>query len=268
MVCPACPPRTPVMPRIALLLATLLTSACTTLPDAGGDADARLIALYEDEYAWRQEQQGRERDDSGRWVAGARYPDVSPEAYAERLAYWNEALAALAQIPRDALSPEEQINAAVFEQIVTSAAEDARFRTYEAPLNSDSFFWSYLAPRRGFGDLESYERYVNRLNDLPRYFDQHIANMRAGLARGYTPPAVTLQGRDGSIVAFLREGVQNPFAAAVARFPNNMTAEEQARTRDAVMKAIETAVIPAFAELLSFMQDEYQIGRASCRERV
>lgn len=245
------------MPRIALLLAMLLASACTTLPDAGRDADTRLITLYEDEYAWRQEQQGRERDASGRWVAGARYPDVSPEAYAARLAYWDKALAALAEIPRQSLSPKERINAAVFEQIVTSAAEDARFRTYEAPLNSDSFFWSYLAPRRGFRDLTAYERYVSRLNDLPRYFDQHIANMRAGLARGYTPPAVTLKGRDASIVAFLREGAQNPFAAAVARFPNNMTADEQARVRDAVMVAIDTAVIPAFEELLSFLQDEY-----------
>lgn len=110
------------MPRIALLLATLIVSACTTLPDAGGDADARLVVLYENEYAWRQEQQGRERDANGRWVAGARYPDVSPEAYAARLAYWNEALATLAEIPRDALSPEEQINAAVFESEFSGAS--------------------------------------------------------------------------------------------------------------------------------------------------
>ncbi|MEO0616936.1 MAG: DUF885 family protein [Pseudomonadota bacterium] len=245
------------MPRIALLIATLLISACTTLPRADSDADARLVALYEAEYAWRQLQQGRELDASGQWVAGARYPDVSPEAYATRLAYWDNALAELAQIPRDELSAGERINAAVFERIVTSAAEDARFRTYEAPLNSDSFFWSYLAPNRGFNSLDAYERYVSRLNDLPRYFDQHIANMRAGLARGYTPPAVTLQGRDASILAYLEAGEDNPFAAAIARFPNSMTESEQTQIRDTVIEAVDTAVVPAFTRLLAFMRDDY-----------
>ena len=39
------------------------------------------------------------------------------------------------------------------------------------------------------------------MRDIPRYFREQIAEMRAGEARGFTPPRVTLEGRDGSITA-------------------------------------------------------------------
>lgn len=245
------------MPPIRLLIPTLLLTACATAPEGAGSADERLIALYESEYAWRQEQQGRVIGDDGEWTSGNRFPDISPEAYAARIAYWDDVLAELATIPRDELSDAERVNAAVFEQIVTSNVEDARFRTWEAPLNSDSFFWGYLAPNRGFGDLDAYERYVGRLRDLPRYFDQHMDNMRAGLARGYTPPAVTLEGRERSIEAYLAAGEANPFAKAVARFPNRIPEAEQARVRAEVLAAIDAHVVPAYTKLLAFMREEY-----------
>ena len=46
-----------------------------------------------------------------------------------------------------------------------------------------------------------YEAYIARLADVPRYFDQQVANMRAGLARGFSVPRAVLDGRDGSIAA-------------------------------------------------------------------
>lgn len=242
--------------RLAPLL--LLLAGCASLQPAGSrSADETLVALYEREYAWRQAQQGRVLGEDGEWTAGDRFPDISPGAYAARVAYWNDVLAELAAIPRGDLSDAERINAAVFEQIVTSNLEDARFRTYEAPLNSDSFFWGYLAPNRGFRDVAAYERYIGRLADLPRYFDQHMDNMRAGLARGYTPPAVTLQGRERSIEAYLAAGEDNPFARPVARFPNRIPEAEQARLRAEVLAAIDAHVVPAYTSLLAFMRETY-----------
>ena len=44
-----------------------------------------------------------------------------------------------------------------------------------------------------------------RMRDVPRYFDEQIANMRAGLARGFSVPRATLEGRDASIAAFLAD---------------------------------------------------------------
>src|SRR3546814_5196205 len=67
------------------------------------------------------------------------------------------------------------------------------------PFNSDSSFWSYLNPRQGYRTAEKYRRYLGRMRDVPRYFDEHIVNMRAGLERGFSVPRVTLEGRDASL---------------------------------------------------------------------
>lgn len=253
------------LPLRAALIALLLT-ACSAAEPPNGDAasaveasaDTRLQALYEREWEWRQAEEAQVRNTDGEWVDADHLPDVSAEAYAARLAYWEQALEELASIPREALSAEERINAAVFEQIVTTLSSDARYRTFEAPLNSDTFFWGGLHPQAsGFEDLAAYKRYLGRLYDLPRYFEQNQANMRAGLARGYTPPAITLAGRDVSIEAYIARGRDNPFSVPLAHFPANMTTEERERISAEVLAAIDESVVPAYDALLAFMREEY-----------
>jgi uncharacterized protein (DUF885 family) len=238
------------LPRLILL--TTMLAACGSPQPPSPDADAQLEALYEREWAWRQQQNAQLRKADDDW------PDVSAENWAARLAYWEDALEELAGIPRAELSHEGSINAAVFEQIIGTKASNARFRTFEAPLNSDTYFWGGLHPQYGgFDNLAAYERYIGRLNDLPRYFGQHQQNMRAGLARAYTPPAITLAGRDASIEAYLATGRDNPFAVPLNHFPANMTAAEQERMEAEVLAAIDAAVVPAYTELLRFMREDY-----------
>lgn len=235
------------MPLLRLFLLATVLSACATPPRAGSNpADDRLKALYEREWAWRQEQEAQIRDEDDDWTDADHWPDVSAAAYAERLQYWEDALDELAAIPRDELGDEQRINAAVFEQIVTTLASDVRYRTFEAPLNSDSFFWGNLHPqRKGFDDLAGYERYLGRMRDLPRYFGEHMDNMRAGLARGFTPPAITLAGRDASIEPYVRAGRDNPFFVPLEHFPSNMSDAERERIEAEALAAIDDAVVPA-----------------------
>ena len=243
--------------RSLLMVAVVWLGACAQLQSEQRDsADAQLIELYESAWAWMNEDQGRQNQD-GRWQAGDTLPDLSPEAYLARLGYYDAALARLAEIPRDALSDEAAINADVFEQIITSRASNIRFKTYEAPLNSDSFFWMGMTASGGLADEAAYRRYLSRIADLPRYFDQHMANMRAGLARGYTPPRVTLMGREASIESFLVNGTDNPFYAALNRMPASIPAAMQSELQREALAAISENVIPAYRQLLKFIREEY-----------
>ena len=221
-------------------------------------ADEQLRALYEAEYRWRQREFGQVPAEQGGWRDGPALPRVDAATQRDRLAYWDASLAALARIPADALSPEGRINAAVFSQIVQTLADDVRYRTYEAPLNSDTFFWSGLYPRMGGFDTEqAYRDYLRRLSQLPRFFAEHQTNMRAGLARGYSVPRVALEGRERSIEAYLAAGENNPYwapiAALPAQWPETLKSELQSQARS----VIDAAVVPAYSELLRFMREDY-----------
>src|SRR4030095_10833431 len=74
---------------------------------APSSADARLRALYTEEWNWRQQELGR-------GVASDHFPRVDAASQQARLAYWTRTLATLDTIPFDQLSAEEQINAQIF----------------------------------------------------------------------------------------------------------------------------------------------------------
>ncbi len=244
--------------RVTALASVLMLVLLAPGLSADNSADERLQALYEREYAWRQGWHGKVQDEAGEWQPGERLAEVDARARAAQLAYWEAALKELDEIPREALSHEAKINADVFRQIVTTLADEVRFKAYEAPFNSDSFFWTGLYPRLGgFEDADAYRRYISRLEDLPRFFADHTANMRAGLARGFSVPRVTLAGRDKSMEPYLLSGSDNPFWTPLADMPMAIPAKEQAALREAAAQAIEAAVVPAYSELLTFFREEY-----------
>ena len=161
-----------------------------------GSADARLRALYTEEWTWRQQEMGG-------GGSNASFPRVDAATQQARLAYWTKALATLDTIPFADLSPEEKVNAQVFRASIRALADDVRFRTYETPFNSDTFFWNSFTPRQGFATADAYRAYLRRLRDVPRHFEEQITNMRAGLARGFSVPRVSVVGREKTIEPYV-----------------------------------------------------------------
>ena len=248
---------------LAGVLAALLSGPAMAQPAAtsatSSTPDQKLKALYDSEWAWRQAESGRVQDKRGRWGRlGPHIPHVDAATQAAHLAYWTKVLAQLDAIPVDTLSPEERINAAVFRETITALAADARFKTYEQPFNSDTFFWDQLSPRNGgFETAEDYRDYISRLRDIPRYFDEQIVNMRAGLARGFSVPRVTLTGRDKTIEPFTTSGPDNPLFDPMKAMPASIPAAEQAQLQAEAKSVIEQIATPAYVKLLAFIRDDY-----------
>jgi uncharacterized protein (DUF885 family) len=86
--------------------------------------------------------------------------------------------------------------------------------------------------------------------------------MRTGLKRGFTPPKVTLIGRDASLSAVTnaRRPEDVVFYTPFRNMPASISADEQSRLRAEGAEAIRKSVIPAHVELLKFMQTEYIPG--------
>jgi uncharacterized protein (DUF885 family) len=220
-------------------------------------ADARLRALYTEEWNWRRQEMARSNDQPGEAGASNRFPSVNAASQHARLAHWTQTLTTLRSIPFDALSPEEKVNAQVFRASIRSLSNDVKFRIYEAPFNSDTFFWTDFTPRQGFGTVGAYRSYLARLRDVPRYFDEQVANMRAGLARGFTVPRVSIVGRDKTIEPYLKVDTANPLYTPFAQIPSTIAAADQAAMRAEAQTVLSEVVAPAYERLLTFLRTEY-----------
>lgn len=242
------------------LCVCLFASTQASAQPAAASADARLRALYTEEWEWRQRDQGRRGERTGDNGGSDRLPRVDAASQAARLAHFTAALETLDTIPFDQLSPEEQVNAQVFGTSLRGLVSDLRYRTYEAPFNSDTFFWTSFTPRQGFGTAAAYRAYLSRLRDVPRYFDDQVTNMRAGLARGFTVPRVSVLGRDATIEPYVAGDTTNPLYGPFAEMPASIPAAEQAALREEAATVLREVVAPAYGRLLTFMRAEYLPG--------
>lgn len=227
---------------------------------ADDDDERRFRLIHQHEWAWRQQQFAGLDDEDNQGLPADRLPKVDAATQHERENYWAGILGLLDAINPAALRDEHPVDYAVYRNQIETLLADQRFRTWQIPFNSDTAFWSNLgftarAPRHSEGD---YHRYLGQLRDIPRYFDEHIANMRMGLARGFSAPRITLAGRDQVIAAVADAGGErNPFYEPFLQLHATIPAPVRAALRRDALAVITEAVRPAHAALLDFMRHEY-----------
>jgi len=252
----------------ALLVLTMVSAAAaqeTKPADAkatANAADAVFQAIYKADAKWRRAQRGSDSpDEDERRLPPKHLERVDTATQAKALAHWQDVLAQLDKVAVKDLSADEHLNYEVYRAQIVTERNQQQFREYEKPANSDTQFWGGLAPGdgRGFRNLEQFERYLSRLNDVPLFFDENIANMRAGLARGFTPPHVTLIGRDKGLkdVANAKDAKTTAFWKPFEKMPASIEATQQEKLRTQAEDVITHKVMPAYRKLLAFWDDEY-----------
>lgn len=254
--------------RKTIVLMALAGAAFTLIggcKPAKEDANARFKALYEAEWKWRDEQLAA-GEDSQKPIED-HLPKVDPASQEARLKYWEDLLTQLDAIPRAGLSAEEQINYDVYRPQIQVLIANQKFRDYEMPANSDTTFWTDLGytARRPFRTLQDYKNWLRQLHDIPRYFHEQMDEMRAGLKRGFTPPKVTMEGRDSSITAVTEATPEASLFYTPFKEMPGVSAADQANLRAEAVATIRDVVQPVYAELLKFMREEYVPG---CRTTV
>ena len=249
------------MMRIGRATLALLVCCALAAPAAAQSAaDRQLKALYDGYAAWDARESGTIENARGETRPANYLQRVDPASQQKRAAQSQQYLAQLNAIDSKQLSPDEQVNAAVLRTILEADIADAKFREWEMPFNSDSNFWTYLDSRNSFEDAAEYRRYIARMRDIPRFFDENIANMRSGLARGFSVPKETLAGRDVSIANFADAPVEkSAFYKPFEKMPQTIPAAEQQALRAEGRAAIEQAVLPAYGKLLTFFRNEYYL---------
>jgi uncharacterized protein (DUF885 family) len=242
-------------------LAAATTLALAAPAWADSSADARFKQIYAQEWAWRNNQSGIAS--SGEAQANeSRLDNVDAANQQKRQDYWQKVSNDLDGIDVKQLSPEEQVNYAVYRAQIQNLLASQKFKQWQMPFNSDSAFWSevgYLLEGDKLRTVQDYQHYIERMNEVPAYFQQQIDNMRDGLARGFSVPKDVLKGRDVSIasVSELKDPTKSSFYKPFEKMPSTMPAADAAKLQAQAKQAISGKVIPAYANLLTFFRNEY-----------
>lgn len=224
-------------------------------------ATTALHQLFDDEQKWEY----REFPVSATYSGVHDYDDrLSHETPADQDRRAKDAkgfLDRLHAIDRGQLNPSDQVSYDLFDFMVGSGVRMAQYREYRMPLNNDSGFYADLLQLPDALDLvtaKDYENYIARLNDVPRYFSENIANMRQGLADGFTLASEILPG-----VKSIVDGAQyaraedSPLWRPFTKFPSSVPASDRARLMAAGKAAIEGPVRTAYADFQKFFVTEY-----------
>ncbi|MGF9566422.1 DUF885 family protein [Neorhizobium sp. JUb45] len=232
------------------------------MPTVDFPADRMLADIAAREWSFRRQHVVREL---GAYVPlRGVLPNIDPASQAEKLAFWTSVLCELHELDADALSPTGREDRLVLRQQVEALRLSQVFRDYERPFNGSTSFWDDTAAsirEEAFDSERKYRDAIGLMRDMPRYFDEAIANMQAGLARGFSQPAIILPAAIRTIEAVLAQALDDtdyfqPFRA----FPQSVPVAVRDDLAQQASVAIADAVLPAYARLLVFMRDVYAAG--------
>jgi len=228
------------------------------------NASESFRQLWQEEWAYRLEQQPELATSVGNHDYNDRLTSVALDELNARYVYWKRVLKRTLQIQPEALDNNERINLAIFKRQIQSFVDNYEMDAHLIPLNSDWGFhiaWARMPDNVPLNNLKDYQNYLARLEQIPEVMDQYITLMRLGIKKGMVLPKVVLQGRDASIKTHLVDDVtQSVFYAPLLSLPEQIDQNRQTQLTQQAKIIIEQGVIPAYARFLDFFNGEYTQG--------
>ncbi|MBZ6378193.1 DUF885 domain-containing protein [Pacificimonas flava] len=186
---------------------------------------------------------------------------------AERAAAEAE-LAALREIPREALSETDQLAYDVFEyqkkQSIAGLVDELVALQVVRPVNHFQGFHTFypvLASGQGaapFNTVEDYENNLKRHAQFVELTDRAIARFREGLESGVLETKLTINNVIGQLDTQLAQPVKDtPYYAPARNFPEDFSEADKARLAAEYERVIEEDIFPAYRRLRDFLADEY-----------
>ena len=242
-----------------MISGALLASSFSAM--AGEDYSQWLNDFFQGVQEYRQSQNpvwaAREGDEN----AKGKLRDVSPEAYAKRKDTLLKLIDELEDIKRENLLEEEQISYDMMMTQLKQEVAEVDFKTYEMPLTAEYGFHAQttnLSNAFRFRTAEDYKDYIALLGAIPTFFEQNVANMRAGMERGFTVPRAVLDGYSDSIKVYIKEDpTETVWYRPFKSLPESINAEDKEALQQEAAEVIASSVVPQYQAYLTFFEQEY-----------
>lgn len=269
--------------RSALLtLALVFVTAMTAVAQSTGDGDApsfrqqyesllrngdglddstRLARLFETNWEYSMYEYPPWASELGRKGREGLWDDNSLAADKRRNDELELPLQVIRTIDRDKLSSIDRINYDLFRKGLESSIEGIRFPGELMPINQLGGVHQDVAQSIGSmptENVEDYEHIVQRLDGVELLVNNTVERMRLGLAKGVTPPRVTLAAVPEQMQMLL---VDDPLASPILRpfvtMPATIPTDDAKRLRDRAIAIYNASIKPSYQKLYDYFTKQY-----------
>lgn len=199
-------------------------------------------------------------------------PSVTERAQTRQLQASRGLLSRARDLNLDALSYKGRVNAELLTWVLEDSVGASELGLSRIPFNTfTGFFMRALTASSGVSmeRVQDYEDYITRMSDVPRYFAENIENMRKGASDGFVLSQIVVDGVLPTIAAQVKNGAEDSsFFEPFEKMSMRLSPDEQVRLRREAKSVIETDVLPAFANLVDFLSNEYRASQSLGAEQL
>lgn len=189
---------------------------------------------------------------------------ISPGKRKAQFAKYHKLQAQLRAIPRAQLGEDDQLNFDLLAFELDSALNYEQFPEHLLPLNQMDNVPGTLANYAGgtgsqpLSTVKQYGAYLSRLNQMPAWVDQAIANMREGMRTGVVhPKAITVAMLPQFRQLLSDTPESNIFYTPIKNLPAQFSATDRQRLTAAYRNTVATKLMPTMQKLVQFLEKEY-----------
>ncbi len=181
------------------------------------------------------------------------------EYYKSNAEYAQETIDKLSKINKDDLSETDKISLDLLRFNLKDQIAYYEFEQYLNPLLSDAGFHSSLTYNvKAITNYEDAKKYLNKLNAIPEYVNQHFVNLREGLEKGVSQPLIIFKGYESTYDKNIVENYENSYYYMPFKsLPEDLSDEVRDSILNAAKTAIEESVTPEFKRIKQFFETEY-----------
>ncbi len=181
------------------------------------------------------------------------------EHYRRESLFAEEQIKKLNLLDASKMSQSDMISLKLLKYKLQETIDTFEFKLYLNPLLSDAGFHLSLPYNvTQLADYSQVKTYLNKLNAIPEFVDQHIILLREGLKLGITQPRVIFEGYESTYNDQLVENYEDSYYYSPFKdLPSTLSTKQKDSVLKAAEKAIKKSVLPEFEKIKKFFDEEY-----------
>ena len=162
------------------------------------------------------------------------------------------------------LNFQDQVSLQMQQGFLQEMIADNTFKQYEMPITAEGSFHVDLATMHRYANFktsEDFENHLSKMRQVGRVMQQHMDNMQAGLARGFSQPKVIIQHFPEFIQTYIEDQPEEsnfyqPFLTQPKHISDETFAEFQSQAKQIITESIN----PIYKKFKNFMVGTYIPG--------